>query len=650
MQPPTSNPPAAPVHTIGDLLAWVRAFPTATPHPLMPWFTPEQMVACLQKPGGEEELVTLYREREHYVRAGLDEEYKDFDPYRFGWDLPHWLEADLALKRAASGRAGGQYVGGGKRSTKSERAARRLVQAAMHLPGLVAWALTDNLTTSKATQMPLVWKYLPREIKALNGRTRHGKAKINYSIDGGFTEGVLVLPNASNIWFLPYEAKPTGYEGWELGAKLKPVHLNLLRQWPWLLNVGAWMDENCPLPWLETVMTRTATRNAVWLWTYSTREGITAAIKWLIGAPKTIRSKPAPLLAPHRRHVDDCPEGQMPLEARPARENVSVMYFHTDLNPFPPNYENMARLAQSATEEWIKENLYGHSSEQRGRVWPAFSQVHILDDPADLPADRTNFMVFDAATARNCCALWVGVTPGNPETYTIFRDWPDAQTYGDWAVPSDNPNQPDGDAGPAQRALGYGPSQYKNTFLDLELIPCSAGAPLEADPYRRKLQLANPGEDPPLVREEIFRRYMDPRAARNEHVVKRGGTCLLDLYGEEDRDPQTGALFAPRMSFLPAAGLDIHEGVAQVAALLWWDKQLPLVWPTNAPRLYVGRWCRQVIWALLNYTALGGEKGGCKDFADLLRYMATSRLRYMAPGPAVTRGGMRAGAGADYGR
>jgi hypothetical protein len=42
-----------------------------------------------------------------------------------------------------------------------------------------------------------------------------------------------------------------------------------------------------------------------------------------------------------------------------------------------------------------------------------------------------------------------------------------------------------------------------------------------------------------------------------------------------------------------------------------------------------------------NYTGRGGEKGACKDFADLARYMATAQIEHVDE----TRNGGRRGQG-----
>jgi hypothetical protein len=58
-----------------------------------------------------------------------------------------------------------------------------------------------------------------------------------------------------------------------------------------------------------------------------------------------------------------------------------------------------------------------------------------------------------------------------------------------------------------------------------------------------------------------------------------------------------------------------------------------------APRLYVTENCRQVIWALENYTGKSGETGASKDPIDCLRYMASAELCFLGPGVLGSRGG-----------
>jgi hypothetical protein len=84
------------------------------------------------------------------------------------------------------------------------------------------------------------------------------------------------------------------------------------------------------------------------------------------------------------------------------------------------------------------------------------------------------------------------------------------------------------------------------------------------------------------------------------------------------------------MVFTPAnAGDRIMAGINLVNDLLFWNREKPLCAVTNAPKLFVTENCQQVMWMLSNYTGRGGEKGGCKDFADLVRYMALADLQFV---------------------
>jgi hypothetical protein len=82
------------------------------------------------------------------------------------------------------------------------------------------------------------------------------------------------------------------------------------------------------------------------------------------------------------------------------------------------------------------------------------------------------------------------------------------------------------------------------------------------------------------------------------------------------------------MIFTPWSGVELSIGYTHVNTMLHWDRDKPLSWPDNAPRLYVAEDCQQVIWMFTNFTGLGGNKAGGKDFADLVRGMALADLQY----------------------
>ena len=626
--------------------------------PMVPWpFAEAQVRAAVARAAAGDakatawldEVAKLFNEREELIRLASE----DGDPYVYGWEFPHWLDADRELKECGKG----QYVAGGKRATKSERAARRIVQAAMHLPRGKIWCFQGAERTSISEQQALIWKYLPRYLKEMNGRTRHGFSKINWSQDGGFAQRLLVLPNRTEIHFLTYGQDPKDFQGWSIGAVIGKREAELLARTPWLFNLGAWMDEDAPLNWLETVQTRCASRGACWMWTFSTLAGITATIKQLLVGARTVRSRPAAALAANRKYVPDCPVGAVPYTQRVQAPGVSVIYFHTDLNPLPPHYDNMLALVKEKPPAVILRDLYGYTEDTRQRAFPLFGGWNLVD-PEQLPATGTNYMLTDPAGNRNWATIWVRVAPGNPPRLYVYRDWPDARRFGPWTVPSQKVgggSNPDGDAGPAQRSMGFGWVKYKQTWLAEErVIGGKDFNERERDPYRRGLVAgalpsaatgaATAGIDDSRepraeAAEVIYIRWIDPRAGRDEKVVAEGGSCAIDELARTHTNAKSGEVDSPPMYFQPAPGLRIDTGIQAVNDLLDWNKDEPLVPLVNEPHLYVARGCEQVIWTLENYTALGGEDGGCKDFADLLRYAATAELRHVEPGMLKTTGG-----------
>lgn len=248
--------------------------------------------------------------------------------------------------------------------------------------------------------------------------------------------------------------------------------------------------------------------------------------------------------------------------------------------------------------------------------------------------------------------IWVRVTPGNPAGFYIYRDWPDVPTYGDWAEPDPQNTKPDGVRGPAQRGLGIGYKELKQIWRDIESVKMpielksaekrpqmteeqrEAIIKRELDQYRQQLLRSALKTDAPeqvAASEQIEQRFIDPRAANSPHLESDSETTPLQSLLKDEIDPRSGQVVSPGMEFDLAKGLTIASGLMEVTELLNWDTTQPYCSITNEPRLYVAEDCLQVINCLSSYTGLGGEKGGWKDFADLLRYMATAGLEYIDP-------------------
>jgi hypothetical protein len=181
-------------------------------HPILPWFTDEELLTLSGSDEGVIRLVEIWQKRQKAIEAA--EEH----PLQHGFELEPWKKADelLALDWVRI-----LAVFGGNRASKSEWAGKRVVKDANGHPGSLQLVLSRKLDTGIITQQKLVWKYLPSEIKMLNTMTgRNDKtSKIRWSEAGGFTEYKLVLPNRSTIIFASFTQDPKDYEGLELGGQ-----------------------------------------------------------------------------------------------------------------------------------------------------------------------------------------------------------------------------------------------------------------------------------------------------------------------------------------------------------------------------------------------------------------------------------------------
>ena len=132
------------------------------------------------------------------------------DPYNYGYELEQWATADREL------RAHGEILlMGGNRSSKSEWAAKRVVQCLVENPGTIIWCLTETSANSIQFQQKFVYKYLPVEYKHL------GRGKVGYTVytlRNGFTAGKFSLPNRSECIFRNWSQDLSTIEGGEIGS------------------------------------------------------------------------------------------------------------------------------------------------------------------------------------------------------------------------------------------------------------------------------------------------------------------------------------------------------------------------------------------------------------------------------------------------
>ena len=642
----------------------------------------ERMVVKLGEDRARALLREIWDEHEAEVLRRDPLSNPKWDGLRDGYVLPLWWDtvADLEHCRLL-------YAGGGRRASKSTDYAWLCMNSWLAYPGGLRWCLSDSEKTSQQTQQLQIWRYLPQVWKERYNMKESPLFKIKYQEGRGFTDNLLVLPTqpSTTVLFLTIGQKVKDYQGVSLGAALRT-----LRAWsdgkgkpftkpdgtPYLIpNIGAWVDEDVTMEWLDTCMKRCEDQEAKVLWSFTPLKGVTQAVRETIGsAPRLIESRKAELLPQNRQMVKEIaglPPGHMPYRVECTRPNTRAVFFFKDMNPFS-GYELFKKESRRMAETMLMREGYGWCRDIRGRRFPKFGAAHLMR-PEEFPIRCTNYRFVDPHPGRTWAIGWVRVwqTAGGRLKRLIYRDWPDAQTYGEWAVPTQRSDDgskrgADGDPGPAQDARGYGIVDYKRFMLDREAVrwDMDGGDWVETDPYRRFLLTkalqdsgfkAGPNgrwtttqvEDfrashPEPVREVIFRSFFDPRAMANPMAAEKGGTTLGDLMLLEHRADHNGRLIAPSMEFEPAfSGKGIDDGVDHVNDMLTWDDQSPdgLIKDYNDPRLYVSTEALQVRWMFDHYTGLGGSEGACKEWADIARYASQTELDHVTEQTFRSHGG-----------
>lgn len=611
-------------------------------HPLLPLPTKREVWGLLSAQGADGLRKVLQHRRER-IEAGHRDPLQA--PRPKVWRIAERMLRSVLVKLLV--------LLGGNRSTKSFYCADSLMRSVLRAVDynskhgfthpttfLVG---SDSEVNSAQTTQALVWHFLPQAFKAMNqmrsAREKRAGIDINYTPGDGFADRVLALGHGVIVRFVLYSNDPANFEGAEFGAKD-------------YRDVAWWMDEALTLPWYNMLRRRGRFRPGYGLWSFTPIRGITPTIKEAVGTGKVLRTRRAVLLPANQELVKGLRPGRVPFVQSGSAPDVGVIYYHSDLTPFSSGgrkyTDAVAADCKGKPPAYVLRIFYGYTEDTVGRAFPTFSQhVHVVPQEK-LPDIGTNYLFIDPAGGRNYFMLWVRVVPGTPKRLFLYRDWPDMDRYGEWAVPTeravtrDSRRGWDGDPGPAQIQQGWGVTQYKEMIRKEETISTLTtpeGGWVEKDPYRvRRLnqwvaEVIRAKKGPPWTSEEIEKarrsgrpaptegvlmRKIDPRAGMNPLAAEKGGTNLIEMFASRQDGP-----FGDPMDILPAySGKGIDEGTTHVAELLQYRTDQPICPFVNEPRLYVADNCRQVIWMFENYTGWGGEDGACKDPADLVRYIA----------------------------
>lgn len=481
------------------------------------------------------------------------------DPNAWAYRLESWDEvvANWAKYR-------NHVILGGNRSSKSSFAAALCVDAAIKIPEAKIRCYHVSEDRSIAEQQAMIWQALPDRFKSL-GRKKGINYSVQYSQRNGFTGGKLILPphpgcqRGSEILFgnySQYRNDPQVAEGFY-------CHL-------------AWMDEEAPQQFFETMQYRTIDVRGRLVLTFTTLQGWSPLVADILGRHKVTRRRHAPLL---NREVPVAMESL-------SRPNTRIYAFWTEDNPFVPADDFLATLKGRPQEE-ILARAYGIPSKANSSPFPSFDDtVHVIphdklpwlcpkvDDKGNTwrPPEVTRYHIIDPSGSKPWAMAWAAVDARG--AIYFYREFPDSH-FGPWAEPGKDAF---GKPGPAQRPLGWGINDYVDRILNSE----------DGEP--------------------IFERLIDPRLGAAQVQAKEGATSIISEL------EQAG------MVVIPAPGLNIEHGIALINDRLSYDTTKPLG-PLNAPKLYFSDRCENMIYAMKNYTAQGGKEEPVKDWIDLIRYL-----------------------------
>lgn len=410
---------------------------------------------------GAEKTRELLLQREKLIQLEKN------DPIRNGFEPPIWKLVDEQLDQVKE-----VLILGGNRASKSDYAAKRVMEKLMSKPNIRAWCFQTSEQNSVEMQQSVLWKYLPLEWR---GAKKNVVTNISYTQKNGFSENNFVCPNGSQCWFRNYMQDIRTIEGGEVDV--------------------IWADELVPQNWLQTMRYRLVTRGGILIVTFTPIDGYNATVKEYLAGAKTLQDAPAPLLGDEKVKV--------PRVQQPVRKGARIIYFHTSDNPYG-GYENLKKTLEGGERKIILCRAYGVPTKAIANRFPKFSDsVHVIP-LSRLPKEGTSYLVVDPCGGRNWFMSWVRVDAKG--RFFIYREWPTPNGYiegiglpGPWAEPDGQ--KVDGRRGLAQQPFGFGLSRYKEEIFKLEGWPNG---------------------------EAIFERFMDSRYGNSPTVARESATTLIE--------------------------------------------------------------------------------------------------------------------------
>jgi hypothetical protein len=523
------------------------------------------------KPPSDEEIVALgeidpkllqdlHEAHEGRIRAS------ESDPVRYGFDLDGWERMRNGIDKYNE-----CLVLGGNRSGKTTGCAKMVMQAVMNNEDGHIVCFSQNADTSVKIQQSAIWEMMPKEFRR---KTKSTEGYINFSMQNGFTGSSFIFPDTrTRVDFKTYTQfsnNQTILEGFEFGFKKTNG-----------LNIGAWLDEYLgDAALVNTLRFRLATRNSKLVIGFTPIDGFTPFISEYLKGAETLETKDAELL-----------DGKaLPIVQYSTGRDAAIIYLHSDENPFG-GYDRIQKDLRGRPEEEILVRAYGVPVKSMASLLPLFNtEVNVLSSlpnkyGREFPdiTDQSRYscyQVVDPAGARNYVAIWAGVNREG-EVY-IRREWPDRDTYGEWAVFGD----PKWRFGVAAKKVGHNVESYAELFREIE--------------------------------DEL-----------GIQVIERIGDSRYFSRENENNDDLFTAFYDYGMHFVPSDGRMEEIGIAALDEWFSYNPNMGID-DANKPLCYIHKDCGNLIDSLINYNSKGKSDEPLKDFFDVLRYL---RMANAGEGP-----------------
>ena len=347
-------------------------------------------------------------------------------------------------------------------------------------------------------------------------------------------------------------------------------------------------DEEVSEAIFNTLLARLTDFSGRLILSFTTLQGYTPLINSLLKGAKTVEKKYSELLG-----------RELPIEQVSANwPDCRIYYFWSEMSPFV-NANELIRTYFKQPLEVKLARLYGIPSKAVEGRFPKFNRETNVIPHERIPFIQndsipvTRYFVADPGGSKPWVCIWAGVMRDG--SIYIYREFPDS-TMGQWALPHVNGvGKSVGKPGPAQRPLGWGYSDYKNHFEDLE------------------------------NEEEIFERIVDPRMGAATVREKEGESNIITTMANLG--------FVMR----PAPGVEIESGIAKINDALSWNDTEEMT-DENKPGLYISDQCENTITSMLEYTGQSRTEH-FKDQIDCIRYLMVSGADHITAQSMMATGG-----------